>query len=330
MRYQLMKNIQIQIQKLDNQLDVDELASLTIKMWKFTRPDQNPTVERFGNWIKNLKYDTPPIIMKVYREETLVGWVLLFIHDSKWLEINPWALGGHPHILIEDPDKAIIAQLLVRECITYAIENAFTRVELAYMKKDTTEQYPFDVSLYTKWNLEKDDEIVFMSCEIAENEYLQVEFPEGVDVAPLKDTKYEDLYRCSYESFKHSGDRNFHSKTDEERREYFNGLFDKNEDLIEKASIVLVKGQKHIGFTLVRPTHGEGNGHLQVICVISDFRRTGLGSKLLNYAINTLKKLGYKTMSLGVDCENNNAIKLYEKFNFVKGWERVTYVWKRK
>ena len=77
-----MKNIQIQLQKLDKQCEVQELASFTIKMWKFTRPELNPTIERFGNWIKNLKYSVPPIFFKAYNENILVGWVLLFVHDT--------------------------------------------------------------------------------------------------------------------------------------------------------------------------------------------------------------------------------------------------------
>ncbi len=73
-----MKKIQIKTQKLDVQCDFQELASFTIKMWKFTRQELNPTVEHFGNWIKNLKYTESPIIVKAYSEANLVGWVLLF------------------------------------------------------------------------------------------------------------------------------------------------------------------------------------------------------------------------------------------------------------
>jgi len=37
----------------------------------------------------------------------------------------------------------------------------------------------------------------------------------------------------------------------------------------------------------------------------------------------------YKTMSLVVDSANQAAVGLYEKHNFVKGWKRVTHVWKK-
>lgn len=86
--------MKIQTQVLNDQLDVLELATLTIDLWKITRPEINSSIEGIGNWIKNLVYDEAPVIVKAYNEEKLVGWLLLFVHDSKKLEINPWALGG--------------------------------------------------------------------------------------------------------------------------------------------------------------------------------------------------------------------------------------------
>ena len=58
-------------------------------------------------------------------------------------------------------------------------------------------------------------------------------------------------------------------------------------------------------------------------------RRCHLGSKLLKHVIATLKKQDYKTMSLVVDTANEAAVKLYEKYNFVQGWKRITHAWKK-
>ena len=63
--------------------------------------------------------------------------------------------------------------------------------------------------------------------------------------------------------------------------------------------------------------------------VIPEYRGQHLGSKLLNHAIVTLKQQEYKTMSLVVDSANEVALKLYEKYNFVPGWKRVTHAWKK-
>ncbi|MCK4877305.1 MAG: GNAT family N-acetyltransferase, partial [Candidatus Heimdallarchaeota archaeon] len=178
-------------------------------------------------------------------------------------------------------------------------------------------------------NLMEEDEIVFMSLNLAVQELPEIEFPQGIDTILLKDAADNDLYTCFYDSFSESGDRNFLSETDEERKEYFEEHFDKEDEMIDDTSIVLVEGTKFIGFTLVKPTHGEGNGHLWIMGVIPEYRGRQLGSKLLNHAIDSLKKSGYKTMSLVVDSANEAALKLYEKYNFVKRWKRITHAWKK-
>ncbi|MHA1219954.1 MAG: GNAT family N-acetyltransferase [Candidatus Heimdallarchaeaceae archaeon] len=324
-----MNNIQIQTQMLDDQLDVQELAHLTLKLWETINPENNATIEGIVNWIRNLVFDEVPVIVKANKGEKLVGWILLFVHDSKRLEINPWALGGHLHILPNEPNKMEIAQLLLKECINYAIQNDHTRIEFCYEKMDSIEKYPIDPSVYPKCNLMEEDEIVFMSLDLADQKLPEVEFPKGIETILLKNAADNDLYTCFYDSFSESGDRNFLSETDEEREEYFKEHFDKEDEMIDDASIVFVKGTKFLGFTLVKPTHGEGNGHLWIMGVIPEYRGRQLGSKLLSHAIVTLKKQGYKTMSLVVDSANEAALKLYEKYNFIKGWRRITYAWKK-
>ncbi|MHA2256165.1 MAG: GNAT family N-acetyltransferase [Candidatus Heimdallarchaeaceae archaeon] len=324
-----MNNIQIQTQMLNEHVNVQELANLSCELWKITRPEINATVEGMGNWIKNLVFDEVPVIVKAYKEEKLVGWLLLFVHDTKRLEINPWALGGHPHVLPDEPNRRKIAQLLIIECINYALQAKHTRIELCYEKMDSIKKYPVDLSIYIKCSLMEEDEIVFMSLNLADQKLSEAEFPEEIDVHLLKDADVNNLYSCFYDSFSASGDRNFLSETDEERKEYFKEHFDKEDEMIDETSIVLVEENKIIGFTLVKPTHGEGNGHLWIMGVIPEFRGRQLGSKLLKHVIVTLKKQGYKTMSLVVDNANEVALKLYEKFNFVKGWKRVTHAWKK-
>ena len=156
-----MNKIQIQTQTIDEQLNVLELATLTIDLWKITRPESNASIDGIENWLKNLVYDEIPVIVKAYKEERLVGWILLFIHDSKRLEINPWALGGHPHVIPEEHDKLEIAQLLLTECINFAKQRDYTRIELFYEPKESKEHYPVDPSLYPQFNLFKEYENIY-------------------------------------------------------------------------------------------------------------------------------------------------------------------------
>ncbi|MCE7747962.1 MAG: GNAT family N-acetyltransferase [Candidatus Heimdallarchaeota archaeon] len=323
-----MNKIKIQSQKLDEQVNVQDLAILTHAIWKITRPEINASLEGIENWIQNLDYDEVPIIVQAYREHSLVGWVLLFVHGSKKLEINPWALGGHPLIHPNDSQKIEVAQLLLTECINYAVKTKHTRIELCYEKVDSTEKYLIDPSIYQNCNILEDDEIVFMTLNLEEQALSEVDF-DKLETILLKDSNDNDLYSCFYDSFSESGDRNFLSHTDEEREGYFKECFDKKENMIDEASIVLVDRTKYVGFTLVRPTHGEGNGNLWVMGIIPEYRGLQLGSKLLGYTMSTLKKQGYKTMSLAVDTANEAALKLYEKYNFISGWKRITHAWKK-
>ncbi|TFG19677.1 MAG: N-acetyltransferase, partial [Promethearchaeota archaeon] len=324
-----MKNIIIKTQKLDDQVDLQELASLTVDLWKKIRPELDPSADRLMQWMKNLKYTHPPVIVKAYKEEVLVGWLMLFKQDTKMLEINPWALGGHPHIIHNHPNEIEIARLLLNSCVEYAETNEYTRVEILFDKKDNERNYPVELEIYSDRYLLEEDEIQYMSRSIEIHEYSMPKFPEGIKIVPFMDCSQEDLYQCLYASYKESGDRNFKSKTDDERREFFSNLCDPKNEIIEHASIALIKKGKLVGFSLVRPTHGENNGHLWIICILPEFRKKTLASSILRFAIVTLGKMGYQTMSLTVDCENTPAVNLYEKFKFERGWARLTYAWKK-
>ena len=151
-----------------------------------------------------------------------------------------------------------------------------------------------------------------------------------MEVVPLKNVAEEDLYSCYSDSFNNSQDRNTLSHTEEERKGFFRETFNKNEEIVDEASVVLVEGSKHVGFSLIRPTHGEGNGHLYQFGVIPEYRGRKLGTKLLNHAIITLKELGYERMSLAVDCDNVVALKTYTNAQFIQEWRRITHVWNKK
>ncbi len=197
------------------------------------------------------------------------------------------------------------------------------------------EEYPSDLLIYPEFRFQIIDEIIFMTRDLPENEVKEEEsnsqlaLPARIETILVKDTSEDDLCSCFYESFKTSGDRNVFSLSEEEKKEYFHSYYNRTDEMIDDASIVLVKGTKIIGFTFVRPTHGEHNGHLYGIGVLPEFRGIQLGSHLLNYVITTLKKLGYKTVSLAVDIANEAAVKLYEKHEFVKDWRRITHAWKK-
>ncbi len=52
------------------------------------------------------------------------------------------------------------------------------------------------------------------------------------------------------------------------------------------------------------------------LIVKKEYRNRGIGSEILEYLIAKAKSMGYSEMTIGVDKDNENALKLYRKFGF--------------
>lgn len=57
-------------------------------------------------------------------------------------------------------------------------------------------------------------------------------------------------------------------------------------------------------------------GQINNIAVLSDYRNRGIGSRLLDFAIETGKSMGVNSFTLEVRSSNIGAVKLYEKHGF--------------
>lgn len=65
--------------------------------------------------------------------------------------------------------------------------------------------------------------------------------------------------------------------------------------------------------------------HVTNIVVKKDFRHLGIGTKILEKIISISKELKFNSITLEVNENNKNAIKLYEKFGFEKLGIRKKY-----
>ena len=65
--------------------------------------------------------------------------------------------------------------------------------------------------------------------------------------------------------------------------------------------------------------------HITNICTHPDFRRKGIGAKLLSYMIKTASEKGACRMTLEVRVSNVAAMKLYESFGFHVCGKRTKY-----
>lgn len=87
--------------------------------------------------------------------------------------------------------------------------------------------------------------------------------------------------------------------------------------------LVLEDQGQVIGFLVLMDIAGEI--HINNIAVKENYRRQGLGEKLLTYGMNSYKKKDLFGYTLEVREDNVQAIGLYEKLGFVKVGMRKNY-----
>eukprot|EP01125_Pyxidicula_operculata_P011560 TRINITY_DN3787_c0_g1_i1.p1 TRINITY_DN3787_c0_g1~~TRINITY_DN3787_c0_g1_i1.p1 ORF type:complete len:183 (+),score=28.65 TRINITY_DN3787_c0_g1_i1:70-549(+) len=72
-------------------------------------------------------------------------------------------------------------------------------------------------------------------------------------------------------------------------------------------------------------TTNELKIYIMTLGVLAQYRKLGLGRKLLEYVLNLAQKKGIKQIYLNVQTSNQDAIEFYKKFNFVVTGEQKGY-----
>lgn len=83
--------------------------------------------------------------------------------------------------------------------------------------------------------------------------------------------------------------------------------------------LVALRGNDVVGWCDISPMKHEGFTHCGTLGmgVRKDFRRLGIGTRLLEQTIGEAKKLGLERIELEVFASNTAAIRLYEKAGFL-------------
>ena len=92
--------------------------------------------------------------------------------------------------------------------------------------------------------------------------------------------------------------------------------------LLETDSIYVAKINSEIVGYIIIDIKEKDNGFIRyrkllsidTLCIDEDFRRQGIGTKMLEFAKNIAKEQNCTDMHLTVNPNNENAIKVYEKF----------------
>ena len=94
---------------------------------------------------------------------------------------------------------------------------------------------------------------------------------------------------------------------------YYNGEQAKTLD----ANLVQWLSAKNASNIIIDKEAHEDEYYVDTICVAPEARGKGIGSLLLQFAIDQTKERGFRKLSLNVETKKEQAIRLYERLGFV-------------
>ncbi|MHA1211388.1 MAG: hypothetical protein ACTSSH_02905, partial [Candidatus Heimdallarchaeota archaeon] len=241
------------------EIELAELAKLSVDIWNAKGNQYN--VERFTNWLKRLEYSIEPQIILAKRNDSLIGWAMLFAHSKTELEFNPFALGGHPIIHPDENIEEITNQILT-ETQQYFQKSKFTRIELMFNKEGSTEEQLYK-QIYATHNYKLLEQICHMRMALDKRQILSSNDSNTHQTKQLAEVDTDELYKCFYATFRDTEDRMMISLSDEELKDYFETRVTSSAfKLVDNCSLVLLDKNDIIGFSVVRESHGQNNGNL--------------------------------------------------------------------
>jgi ribosomal protein S18 acetylase RimI-like enzyme len=285
------------------------------------------TMEGLERWLKGVKYDQPPQCIQARSDGRLVGWLMLFIHDSTRIEINPLLLGGHPLVPPQSGADEILTKLL-RESQEYTRANGFTRLELSYGRSREPERHhEFFRTHYDAEGFTFIAETAHMELRVKGLEMEAPPLPPEYELRPLFDFGHDTLFQLYSDVFYTSQDSLFFTQSNDERQAYFKAEFNKRLKYNKDTTLALQKGETLIGFSLVRPTLGGRNCHLSKIGIHPDFRRQGLGKGLLRLILSKSAEKRLRDMTLCCEPNNTPAFNLFSSHGFKEDLREKEYYW---
>lgn len=122
-------------------------------------------------------------------------------------------------------------------------------------------------------------------------------------IQPAKETDVDEIYEIEHENFKPGWSRDYLAL---------------NIKLFGKLCLFYVAKLKGSVVGYIVCWLSEETAHIHNISVKKEYQNHGVGSQLLMFLFDELKKRNVKNVVLEVRVSNIRAIKLYEKFGFVE------------
>ena len=177
-----------------------------------------------------------------------------------------------------------------------------------------TEKDHYRTSLYQRYGMNIYRHFFKMVIDL-ETPPQQSEVPAGIVIRPYdEETELYPLSQCYLDSFQdHFG---FSGQTLEDTATYIRHLIDKDPDYDPELWYVAVAGEEMVGFSICAGKTVEDPlmGYVNVLGVVRDYRKRGLGMALLTHSFADLHRRGCERVGLSVDASNlTGATRLYEQ-----------------
>jgi ribosomal protein S18 acetylase RimI-like enzyme len=306
----------IEIKMLDwEQIDLEELARFSFKVRCSEKFSFNPngTIETEKRILEFRKRFQPAKVIIAEKNEEIVGWLSFDTQSEPIVTIGRWL-----PIIRHDKDYNLVFCRLINFCKLYCQSNFFTRLEISFSIEDDNDEdaYDFYKAFYEELGFPQIEMNAFLTRKLNDTQPGKVELPNNYFLQQINEVPSKDLYSLYYSAFEDGHIRMFLDQTEIERKSYFKDYYSLDKPYVNEASIVLIDKSNNelIGQTLVRPREQEA--HLALLAIHPDYQGKRLGLTLLNYVMSECAKLGFQTMSLGVDIDNIPAFSLYMKADF--------------
>ncbi len=310
------------IQQTWDELDILAIAELTAAVYKIEgRGDY--TLEQVERYLRNMNVRFPiEVAMLATDNGRIAGWIGLERKTENIGEIGRW----HPFVG-EFADRDNIAKQLIEEVMKYAPMHNMQRLEISFDETFDSNVKAFEnrCSWFRSlgWRLVEDTYFMELDSLKDSSEFA---IPDGFQLRPLLEIDHDELYKCHHAAFTTSEAREFYDLTSEEKRQHFEKLYDRSQNINPDASFVLTYEENVVSIVLVVSRDDEE--HITIVAVHPDFRGRGLAKALLSASIKELRKQGTQNLSIGVDTVNTPAIKLYKKYGFQVTSRLSFYSWR--
>ncbi len=318
-----MTELQLETKNWDETI-LDDVAQFIFdnKIGIYRNARDSEGVRQYLSNVQN-RYPADTIFL-VRKDEALCGWLSLDRASESVAELGRWQ-----PIIEKSESEFEIANLILQTILEYAKNNGITRIEGVF-NGVTTRNLP-DYERSARWfdfnGITRLEDNVYLTMQLQDFDFVSKmkKLNKPFRKFSLVSTDEEDLYRCFYNTFSSSCDREFLDSSDKQRREMFdksihNNLVNNNLSFVWKA------GERIIGFVVVHSRDDEE--HIDLFGIVDEYRGKGIAKSLLLYTLQHAKELGYSRMSIGVDTTNSNAFHLYKSVGFTVESRTIIHAWK--